>query len=111
MNFQKPNKKGGLMKASKRKTALICGISGQDGAYLARLLLSKDYKVVGTSRDSSTNSLTNLNRLGIVDDVVLYSMALNDFRSVLQVLSDVEPDEIYNLAQHQTAPEAHSENH
>jgi len=98
VNFQKPNEKGGLMKSSKRKTALICGISGQDGAHLARLLLSKDYKVVGTSRDSSTNSLNNLNRLGIVDDVVLYSMAPNDFRSVLQVLSDVEPDEIYNLA-------------
>ena len=86
------------MKSSKRKTALICGISGQDGAYLARLLLSKDYKVVGTSRDSSINGLTNLCRLGIADDVVLYSMALNDFRSVLQVLSQVEPDEIYNLA-------------
>jgi len=90
--------KGGLMKFSKRKTALICGISGQDGAYLARLLLSKGYKVVGTSRDSSINDLTNLGRLGIADDVVLYSMALNDFRSVLQVLSKVEPDEIYNLA-------------
>ena len=86
------------MKSSKQKTALICGVSGQDGAYLASLLLSKDYKVVGTSRDASISGLTNLFRLGIADDFVLYSMALNDFRSVLQVLSQVKPDEIYNLA-------------
>jgi GDPmannose 4,6-dehydratase len=86
------------MKSSKQKTALICGVSGQDGSYLASLLLSKDYKVVGTSRDASIGGLTNLCRLGIADDVVLYSMALNDFRSVLQVLSQVKPDEIYNLA-------------
>jgi GDPmannose 4,6-dehydratase len=86
------------MKSSKQKTALICGVSGQDGAYLASLLLSKDYKVVGTSRDASISGLTNLCRLGIAEDVVLHSMALNDFRSVLQVLSQVKPDEIYNLA-------------
>lgn len=90
--------KGGLLKDSKQKTALICGISGQDGAYLASLLLSKGYNVVGTSRDASISGLTNLHRLGLAQDVMLHSMALNDFRSVLQVLSQVKPDEIYNLA-------------
>lgn len=61
-------------------------------------MLSIDYKVVGTSRDSSINGLINLRRLGIANVIVLYSMALNDFWSVLQVLSQVEPNEIYNLA-------------
>jgi len=80
------------------KCALICGISGQDGAYLAQLLLSKDYKVVGTSRDAEAGSFSNLEKLGIKSRVTLTSMALNDFRSVLQVIAKYEPLEIYNLA-------------
>lgn len=80
------------------KTALICGISGQDGAYLARLLLDKGYRVVGTSRDAQVSGFGNLVKLGIREQVELVSMAMNDFRSVLQVLARVEPDEIYNLA-------------
>ncbi|MBF2085623.1 GDP-mannose 4,6-dehydratase [Thermoleptolyngbya sp. C42_A2020_037] len=80
------------------KTALICGISGQDGAYLARFLLEKGYEVHGTSRDAQVSSFKNLDRLGIRDRLVLHSMALNDFRSVLQVIHRVKPDEIYNLA-------------
>lgn len=82
----------------KNKTALIFGISGQDGAYLARLLLEKGYKVVGTSRDAQMSSFANLQRLGIRDQVEVGSASLGDFRSVLQVLKDAEPDEIYNLA-------------
>ncbi len=80
------------------KKALICGISGQDGAYLARLLLSKGYEVYGTSRDAQMSTFSNLKRLGIKDQITFHSMALNDFRSVLQVLDKVIPDEIYNLA-------------
>jgi GDPmannose 4,6-dehydratase len=80
------------------KTALICGISGQDGAYLAQLLLSKGYRVCGTSRDAQVSSFNNLFKLGIRDRVKLESVALNDFRSVLQVLTKIQPDEIYNLA-------------
>ncbi len=80
------------------KIALVCGISGQDGAYLAQLLLDKGYIVVGTSRDAAINHFSGLRRLGIDHLVQLKSMALNDFRSVLQVLSVVKPDEIYNLA-------------
>lgn len=80
------------------KTALICGISGQDGAYLAQLLLSKGYTVFGSSRDAQISTFRNLVRLGIRDRVKTCSMALNDFRSVLQVISKVQPDEIYNLA-------------
>jgi len=80
------------------KRALICGISGQDGAYLAQLLLKQGYVVCGTSRDAQTSSFRNLYRLGIHNQIKLESVALNDFRSVLQVLSRFEPDEVYNLA-------------
>jgi GDPmannose 4,6-dehydratase len=80
------------------KTALICGVSGQDGAYLAQLLLDKGYTVCGASRDAQSSSFQNLARLGIRDRIKLVSVALSDFRSVLQVLSKTQPDEIYNLA-------------
>ncbi|WP_413161553.1 GDP-mannose 4,6-dehydratase [Capilliphycus salinus ALCB114379] len=80
------------------KTALICGISGQDGAYLADLLLKSGYSVCGTSRDAQMSSFQNLSRLGIREQVKLESMILTDFRSVLQVLTKVKPDEVYNLA-------------
>ncbi len=80
------------------KKALVCGISGQDGAYLAQLLLNKGYIVCGTSRDAQISSFQNLVRLGIRDQVKLESMALSDFRSVLQVLTKIQPDEVYNLA-------------
>ena len=80
------------------KTALICGISGQDGAYLAQLLLEKGYRVAGTSRDAQAASFERLERVGIKDRVQLHSMSVTDFRSVYQVLKSVVPDEIYNLS-------------
>ena len=78
--------------------ALICGISGQDGSYLAKLLLSKGYEVIGTSRDAMATSLRSLEVLGICDEVRTVSMAITDFRSILNVLKEYRPDEIYNLA-------------
>jgi GDPmannose 4,6-dehydratase len=78
--------------------ALICGISGQDGAYLAKLLLAKGYTVYGTSRDAQMSSFRNLEILGIKAQVHLKSMAINDFRSVIQLISKIQPDQIYNLA-------------
>jgi GDPmannose 4,6-dehydratase len=80
------------------KTALICGVSGQDGSYLARLLLGKGYTVYGASRDAQMSSFTNLRKLGIYVDVRLESITINDFRSVLNALRRVRPDEVYNLA-------------
>jgi GDPmannose 4,6-dehydratase len=80
------------------KKALICGVSGQDGAYLAQLLLSKGYAVFGTSRDAQMSTFSNLQRLGILGKIRLVSMSLNDFRSVLQTLVNIDPDEVYNLA-------------
>ncbi|MFA7269027.1 MAG: GDP-mannose 4,6-dehydratase [Sterolibacterium sp.] len=78
--------------------ALISGVSGQDGGYLARLLLEQGYEVIGTSRDAMMASFGTLERLGIRDRVTTVSMAINDFRSVLNTLEHHEPDEIYNLA-------------
>lgn len=83
---------------TKPRTALICGISGQDGAYLGKLLLQKGYRVIGTSRDAQISSFGNLIKLGIREQVEVTSMAHNDFRSVLQALARFEPDEVYNLA-------------
>jgi GDPmannose 4,6-dehydratase len=80
------------------KTAMIIGVSGQDGSYLAKLLSGKGYKVWGTSRDAQISSFRNLHLLGVRDQVHVESMSLNDFRSVIQVLSRIGPDEIYNLA-------------
>ena len=78
--------------------ALICGIGGQVGGYLAKFLLGKGYELYGTSRDIHLMSDRGLHALNIADKVVLRSMAINDFRSVLTVLAEVKPDEVYNLA-------------
>ena len=80
------------------KTALITGIGGQDGAYLAQLLVSKGYKVYGTSRDAGVSRFDSLARLGINGQVNLLSMAPNDFKSTLTAISKARPDEIYHLA-------------
>lgn len=80
------------------KTALICGVSGQDGAYLSALLLSRGYRVIGASRDAQTCSFRNLSTLGIVDDIERISMNPADFGSVIQTLTRIKPDEVYNLS-------------
>lgn len=80
------------------KRALVIGVSGQDGAYLARLLIDKGYEVHGTSRDHEVSSFSNLAALGIKDGVNLTSMVTSDFRSVLTALQKADADEIYNLA-------------
>ncbi len=80
------------------KRALIIGVSGQDGSYLARSLCDAGYDVHGTSRDREMAGLQNLRAVGVVDRVTLHSLVLTDFRSVLNVLAAVAPDEIYNLA-------------
>lgn len=80
------------------KTALICGVGGQDGAYLSRLLLAKNYRVYGTSRDAQGGSFVNLQRVGVFEHVSLLSMAPEDFRSVFMAIKSVQPDEVYFLA-------------
>ena len=77
-------------------TALITGITGQDGSYLAELLLEKGYRVVGVVRRSSTTPYERISHL--VDRVELVSADLLDQTSLTDVVGDVQPDEIYNLA-------------
>ncbi|MCK9283721.1 MAG: GDP-mannose 4,6-dehydratase [Rhodocyclaceae bacterium] len=87
-----------MCSAAVSRRALICGVSGQDGAYLAQILLAKGYEVWGTSRDAQKTALQGLKSLGILEQVRILSMSPADFRSVLQVISTVQPQEIYNLA-------------
>src|SRR5260221_960754 len=87
-----------MMAGSSGKVALIAGVTGQDGAYLARFLLGKGYVVHGTSRDAALARLDGLLALGISDKVALHSMSPADFQSVAQVIESVAPDEIYNLS-------------
>ena len=82
----------------KHKSALICGISGQDGGYLAQLLLGKGYTVCGSSRDSQGSNFSNLKKLEIFDKVKLISMVPEDFRSVFMTIKQSNPDEVYYLA-------------
>lgn len=82
----------------KIKKALICGVSGQDGTYLSKLLLEKGYQVYGGSRDAQSSNFENLKKLDIFKNIELVSISVNDFRSVLQVIMKIKPDEIYNLA-------------
>ena len=80
------------------KRALVFGVTGQDGAYLARSLINDGYEVFGVSRDREITEARGLVRAGVRDRVQLLSASLTDFRSVLQVIADAAPDEIYNLA-------------
>jgi GDPmannose 4,6-dehydratase len=80
------------------RRALICGISGQDGSYLAQWLLECGYEVWGTSRDAEGSTFGNLHRLGIRDRVRVLSMVPEDFRSVFVALRASRPDEVYYLA-------------
>src|SRR5207237_7813926 len=80
------------------KRALIFGVSGQDGAYLSRLLLERGYEVHGASRDAESQSFWRLTLLGIRDRVITHSASTQDFRELLQLIDGVRPDEIYNLA-------------
>jgi len=79
------------------KSALITGISGQDGAYLAQLLLTKGYEVYGFQPRRSSDTLWRLRELGVHDDVRLINGDLTDLSSVLRAVQASKPDEVYNL--------------
>jgi GDPmannose 4,6-dehydratase len=78
------------------KKALITGITGQDGSYLAEFLLEKGYKVYGMNRRTSTPNHSRIK--GIVDQIELLSGDLLDQHSLTKIVKDIQPDEIYNLA-------------
>ena len=81
-----------------QKTAIITGITGQDGAYLAQILLNKGYKVIGLTRGYSTDSLRGIAYLGIKEKITLFTCDLLDISQIIKLLKDVSPSEIYNLA-------------
>jgi GDPmannose 4,6-dehydratase len=85
-----------------KKTALITGITGQDGSYLAELLLDKGYRVVGMTRRTSTDVHERIAH--IVDDVEFVSGDLLDQTSITKIVADVRPDEVYNLAAQSFVP-------
>jgi len=80
------------------KTALITGIRGQDGAYLARNLLERGYKVFGADRRSGDTTFWRLNETGIYNDVKILYMDLLEVTNIFQVIEKIKPDEVYNLA-------------
>ena len=84
--------------SDKIKTALVTGISGQDGAFLSKLLLEKGYKVVGITRSSHVDNFKKLSLLSIANQVVMEECDLLDISSVISLISKYKPDEIYNLA-------------
>ena len=80
------------------KTALITGISGQDGSYLAKLLLKKGYKVIGGERRSASGSLWRLKELNIEKDIEIIDFELSEFTNIYRSIDKYKPDEVYNLA-------------
>lgn len=80
------------------KTAIITGITGQDGAYLSQLLLSKNYKVIGLTRSYNQNNLKGLKYLGVLPDIKIQDCDLTDITQVIKIIQKHAPDEIYNLA-------------
>ena len=80
------------------KTAIITGISGQDGPYLAKLLLEKNYKVIGTVRSYRCANSRNFEYLGIQNEILIEELDLLDMANVIRIIQKYKPDEIYNLA-------------
>ena len=80
------------------KTAFITGVSGQDGAYLSKLLLKKGYKVIGGERRSASGTLWRLKDLNIEDDIEITDFELSEFTNIYRAIDKYNPDEIYNLA-------------
>jgi len=79
------------------KKALITGITGQDGAYLTKLLIDKDYKVYGAFRRTSDMHLNKLRFLGVDDKVSYVPLELHEFTNIYKTIEEIQPDEIYNL--------------
>ena len=82
----------------KQKVAVVSGITGQDGAYLAQLLTQENYKVIGLTRSSHSVSTKNFIYLGITTPIILEECDLLDFSSIIKILIKYKPDEFYNLA-------------
>ncbi|EJW22089.1 hypothetical protein IMCC14465_04830 [alpha proteobacterium IMCC14465] len=80
-----------------QKIAIITGISGQDGSYLAKFLLSKNYRVIGVRRPNASSDLWRFSELGLNQDVEMLDLNLQDKDDIIAALRKIKPDEIYNL--------------
>ena len=81
-----------------KKSALVFGVSGQDGAYLSKLLLSKGYEVHGVTRNLESTSFSSLKLLDVFEQVKLYQACIQDYHSISKLIERINPGEIYNLA-------------
>ena len=81
-----------------KRTALITGISGQDGAYLAKFLVDKGYRVIGGDRRTASGSLWRLRELSVHNSVEIIDFELSEITNIKRVISDYKFDEVYNLA-------------
>jgi GDPmannose 4,6-dehydratase len=84
--------------ATTKKIAMISGITGQDGGYLAKLLLQKEYKVIGLYRRGAANTFARLKEHGIFEQIELVDFELLEFSNICRLLKRYQPDEFYNLA-------------
>ena len=82
----------------KKKTALITGVSGQDGAYLSRLLINKNYRVIGIERRSARNTNWRLKKLNLLDKIIIVDSDIKEINNVIRLFSRYRIDEVYNLA-------------
>lgn len=80
------------------RRALITGISGQDGAYLSKLLLEKSYEVLGARRQGASSTLWRLAELGIEKDIEILPLELLEYSNIQRLIATAQPDEVYNLA-------------
>ena len=81
-----------------KKTALVTGISGQDGAYLSKFLLKKNYRVIGTDRRSARNTNWRLRYLGIDEKIIKEEMELGEINEINRLFKKYKIDEVYNFA-------------
>ncbi|MCG9793929.1 GDP-mannose 4,6-dehydratase [Flavobacterium algicola] len=86
------------MSLEKQRTAIITGITGQDGAYLTKLLFDKGYSIIGVTRSHNKDSLLKLKQLNIASNVIIEECDLIDLSSIIKLIDKYKPDEIYNLA-------------
>ena len=82
----------------KNDTAIIFGITGQDGAYLSQFLLKKGYTVFGVSRKLTIQNQIRLKKLEILDKVKILDLEINNLDEIKKLIYEISPDEIYNLA-------------
>jgi len=86
------------MTTNSQKTAMISGITGQDGGYLAKFLLEKNYRVLGLYRRGATDTFAKLREHGILEQIELLDFDLLEFSNICRLLRKYQPDEFYNLA-------------